>query len=128
MSQKDLETWELWYPKAAAAGLSFSRSEIEAQEIVLVHAAPDTLTVVVRCADGSLKAEGKELAATLDSPMARLRCAGGKIEREDVWPTEEDIGRIVLLPGGEAGALLEWWNAPDKSEWRWKIEFYNKKG
>ena len=127
MSEKSMETWELWYPKASAAGLSFSRSEIDPQETVLVHAAPDTLRVIVRSEDGTLKAEGKELAATLDSPMARLRCVGGKIEREDVWPTTEDIGRIVLLPGGEAGALLEWWNAPDKSEWRWKIEFYNKK-
>lgn len=127
MSKKPLETWELWYPKAAAAGLSFSRSEIDPQDIVLVHAAPESLTVIVRGAEGALKAEGEELPATLDSPMARLRCVGGKIEREDVWPTEEDIGRIVLLPGGEAGVLLEWWNAPDHSEWRWKIEFYNKK-
>lgn len=127
MSENTMETWELWYPKAAAAGLSFSRSEIDPQDTVLVHAAPDSLTVIVRGADGALKAEGEDLPATQDSPMARLRCAGGKIEREDVWPTAEDIGRIVLLPGGEAGVLLEWWNAPDKSEWRWKIEFYNQK-
>ena len=128
MSQNNLETWELWYPKASAAGLSFSRSEIDAQDVVLVHAAPDALSVFVRDADGVQRAKGEDLSATLDSPMARLRCVGGKIEREDVWPTAEDIGRVVLLPGGEAGVLQEWWNAPDRSEWRWKVEFYNKKG
>lgn len=128
MSENKMEIWELWYPKAAAAGMPFSRSMIDPQEIVLVHSAPDTLTVTVHAEDGSLIAEGKDLTATGESPMARLRCAGGKIEREDVWPTAEDFGRIVLLPGGEAGILLEWWNAADKSEWRWKVEFYNKKG
>ena len=37
----------------------------------------------------------------------------------------EDVGRLVLLPGGEVGTLLRWWNADDHSEWRWQIELYN---
>jgi hypothetical protein len=32
----------------------------------------------------------------------------------------------VLLAGGEAGVLLDWWNSPDKLEWRWRLEFYNR--
>ena len=36
-----------------------------------------------------------------------------------------DLGSLIILPGGEVGTLLEWWNAEDGSEWRWRIEFYN---
>ncbi|NLG98984.1 MAG: hypothetical protein GX491_16630 [Chloroflexi bacterium] len=120
-----MEIWDLWYPKAGATGVSFARSSIDPADVVLVHAAPEYLTVTVRGPDGSVRAEGKDLPVTADTPITRLRCTGGKIEREDIWPTEEDIGRVVLLPGGEAGILLNWWNAADHSEWRWQVEFYN---
>jgi len=43
----------------------------------------------------------------------------------DGWPDDSDLGRIVLLPGGEAGVLTAWWHADDRSEWRWSIELYN---
>ena len=33
----------------------------------------------------------------------------------------------VLLPGGEVGILLSWWNAAGESEWRWQVEFYNQR-
>jgi hypothetical protein len=33
----------------------------------------------------------------------------------------------VVLPGGEVGILLAWWNAEDGSEWRWQVEFYNQR-
>lgn len=125
MSEKELEYWELWYPKAGAAGLFFARAAIDPAEMVLVHAAPEVLTVTVRGADGAVKATGKDLQATADTPMLRLSCVGGKVEREDIWPGEAEIGALVLLPGGEAGVLKSWWNAPDHSEWRWQIELYN---
>lgn len=128
MTDKAVETWDLWYPKAGATGISFARSQVDPVEVVLVHAAPETLTVTVRGGDGTIKAQGQDLPATADTPMARLRCAGGRVEREDIWPGEEDQGRVVLLPGGEAGVLLSWWNAEDHSEWRWQVEFYNNKG
>ena len=47
--------------------------------------------------------------------------------REDRWPTADDLGSLVILPGGEVGTLVEWWNAPDGSEWRWRLEFYNRR-
>lgn len=57
--------------------------------------------------------------------MTRLRRVGDQITLQDLWPEAEDIGRPVLLPGGEAGILRSWWNAVDGSEWRWQVEFYN---
>jgi hypothetical protein len=48
--------------------------------------------------------------------------------REDRWPTDADLGAIVILPGGEAGVLTAWWNADDGSAWRWSVEFSNRRG
>ena len=122
-----MEIWELWYPKAAAAGLSFSRSKIDGAESLLVHAAPPALTVIVRGNNGEVLAEGEDLEANADTPMARLTRQGKRIHRQDIWPDENDLQKIVLLPGGEAGILTYWWNAEDHSEWRWQVEFYNQR-
>ena len=121
----DRHIWDLWYPSAAAQGLPFARGRLDATEILLVHAAPESLDVAVRTDHGRLIAEGKGLSRTAERPMARLRVLGNSIEREDLWPRVDDIGRSVILPGGEVGILLEWWNADDGSEWRWQVEFYN---
>lgn len=119
------QVWDLWTPGAAATGLPFARGLLDATEVLLVHAAPDALDVEVRTADGHLLARGENLPRTRATPMARLVRQGDKIRREDVWPSSEDIGRPVILPGGEVGILIEWWNASDGSEWRWRVEFYN---
>jgi len=58
--------------------------------------------------------------------MSYLVRRGNIITLEDGWPTEQDIGRVVILPGGEAGILKSWWNADDRREWRWQVEFYNQ--
>jgi hypothetical protein len=92
---------------------------------MLVHAAPAVLDATVRTDDGVVTARGKNLRRMADRPMARLTRRGPVIEREDTWPTEDDIGRLVILPGGEVGTLTAWWNAEDGSEWRWSVEFYN---
>ena len=42
-----------------------------------------------------------------------------------LMPTSNDLGSLIILPGGEVGTLLEWWNAEDGTEWRWRVEFYN---
>jgi hypothetical protein len=119
-----MHTWTLWYPKAASTGLLFARARVDATDEVLVHAAPEVLTVEVE-SDARDLAFGQDLQRTLDSPMTRLRRVGGDILREDVWPTDADIGRTVILPGGEAAILKAWWNAEDRKEWRWQIELYN---
>ena len=119
------QIWDLWYPGAAAQGLSFARGRLDATDVLLVHAAPEILDVTVHGDDGSILADGKGLERTAERPMARLTVRGGKIDREDLWPTVGDIGRPVILPGGEVGILVAWWNADDGSEWRWRVEFYN---
>ena len=125
MTQGDHQIWDLWYPDAAAQGLPFARGRLTATDILLVHAAPDTLDVAVRGDDGRVLVQGRGLARTAERPIARLLVRNGQIEREDLWPTDADIGRPVILPGGEVGILLSWWNAADGSEWRWQVEFYN---
>lgn len=123
--QSQLQIWDLWYPQAAATGVPFARGRLDATNVLLVHAAPPMLTIEVRSDSGQRLAYAQDLPQTADRPMARLTVQGESIRREDLWPTQEDIGRMVILPGGEVGQLLSWWNAEDGSEWRWQVEFYN---
>lgn len=121
-----METWELWYPGAAATGLPFARSRIDPAEVVWVHATPEIVAVTVRDADGNVIAESQELRRAGERfPMTRLAKQGRELAREDRWPTPSDLGAVVILPGGEAGTLERWWHAEDGSEWRWQVEFYN---
>ncbi len=120
-----IQIWDLWYPQAAATGVPFARGRLDSTDILLVHAAPPMLTVEIRSERGHRLAMGVDLPQTADRPMTRLTRRGDEITREDLWPTSEDIGSMVILPGGEVGELLKWWNAEDGSEWRWQVEFYN---
>lgn len=119
--------WSVWYPKAAATGLLLGRGRLDATDQLLVHAAPDFLTVEVSDDVGRRLAFGQDLPQTLDSPMCRLRRVDGTIVREDVWPSQADLGSLVLLPGGEVGVLKQWWHAQDQQAWRWQVEFQNRK-
>lgn len=126
MAEEQTEIWDIWYPKAAATGISFARGRVAAGvETMLVHSAPETLTVTVCSGDGTILAQGSDLEASDDTPIARLTRQGKEIRREDIWPRPSDVGQLVLLPGGEAGVLKAWWHAEDRSEWRWQIELYN---
>ncbi len=121
----DMQVWDLWFPNAAAQGLSFARGRLNATDVLLVHAPPDSLRVEVKDDAGRLIAAGDQLKRTADTPMARLVRDNGDVSRADIWPVQEDIGRPVILPGGEVGILREWWNSADEQEWRWQVEFYN---
>ncbi len=133
----EVQTWDLWYPKAAATGLPFARGSISPADVLWVHAAPDTLTVTVRQgsqgSQGSPGSQGEHVIASgkdleregEELPTTRLWIEGDEVRREDRWPTPQDLGSLIILPGGEVGELVEWWNAEDGSEWRWRVEFYN---
>ncbi len=125
MTEREKHTWDLWYPEAGARGLPFARGRLDATDVLLVHAAPPVLDVEVRDDEGQLVARASKLPSNADTPIARLTRHDETINREDIWPGPVDIRRPVILPGGEVGILLEWWNAPDESEWRWQIELYN---
>jgi hypothetical protein len=124
-----IELWDLWYPKAASTGLSFARGRLDATEALLVHAVPDFLTVEVRDEQGRRIAFAQDLPRTLQSPICLLRKTNSgqspSVTREDLWPTERELGLPILVPGGEVGILKSWWNAEDRKEWRWQIELYN---
>jgi hypothetical protein len=124
-TDQSIELWDLWYPQGGATGVPFARGRLDAMPVLLVHAPPQSLTVEIRTDAGERLAQGTDLSQTADRPMARLTRRGDQIEREDVWPAASDIGRPVILPGGEVGILRSWWNAGDGSEWRWQVEFYN---
>jgi hypothetical protein len=125
--QTQLQFWDLWFPQAGSTGLSFARGRLGATNTLIVHAPPPSLTVEIRNENGQRLAFGRNLPKTADRPMAVLIRRGDQITREDRWPTQVEIGQSVILPGGEVGVLLKWWNAEDESEWRWQVEFYNHK-
>jgi hypothetical protein len=128
MSEKPTQTWDLWFPEAAATGLPFARGRVEPVEAMWAHAAPAVLQVIVRDGDEAVVGRGESLKRQGEQlPLTRLALRDGKVSREDRWPSDADLGSLVILPGGEVGTLVDWWNAPDGSEWRWRVEFYNHK-
>jgi hypothetical protein len=120
----DIQVWDLWYPEAASQGLPFARGMTAPTDVMLVHAAPPVLRVEVREGD-NVVARGDDLRGDADVPIIRLRRVGDRVERSTVWPVAADIGTPVLLPGGEVGILMSWWNDEAHQEWRWTLEFYN---
>lgn len=121
----EIQIWDLWIPDVAAVGISFSRGRLDATDVLLVHAAPEKLTVEVLDDNGALLARSADLPRTANTPMARLRRQGNQVTREDFWPTASDYGLPVILAGGEVGILQQWWNDPEEQQWRWQLEFYN---
>src|SRR4030095_10897941 len=115
-SKTNLQIWDVWYPQAGATGVPFARGRLAATNILWVHAAPPVLTIEVRTDDGQRIAFAKDLPQTADRPMTQLTLNGDQITREDRWPTQNDLGGLVILPGGEVGKLISWWNAGDESE------------
>ena len=119
--------WAVRSTEGGSLGLEFARSRVVATDRILAHALPRTIAVEVHTEDGSLIARADKLEAGGDSPMACLTIDGEAVRREQIWPSDSDLGMSVLLLGGEVGTLTAWWNAEDDSEWRWSVEFCNKR-
>src|SRR5437588_468814 len=117
----DSYVWDVRNPDGGAMGLEFARGRSAPADVMLVHALPERVNVEVRNQAGELVAKGRNLSHDEVAPMARLTIAEGKVARENVWPEEADVGRPVLLPGGEVGILQAWWNDDVGQEWRWSV-------
>ena len=117
--------WEIRSPDGGSTGLEYARARMAPHVEVLGHSLPSRVDVEVRDARGSRVARGRNLEHPAWSPMARLRIENGDVTRENVWPDPSDIGKPVILPGGDVGILTAWWHAEDHSEWRWSIELHN---
>ncbi|MDQ2959428.1 MAG: hypothetical protein M3R48_00030 [Candidatus Dormibacteraeota bacterium] len=116
----------LWFPAAAANGLSFARARRDPTDVLWVHSAPALLAVLVREGEERILSKAGELRRDgRYYPMTRLQRDRASIGREDRWPTEADLGALVIMPGGQVGTLMRWWYAEDGSEWRWQVELYN---
>ncbi|HZT66456.1 MAG TPA: hypothetical protein VFA11_11760 [Acidimicrobiales bacterium] len=126
VSQGD-HIWEIRNPDGGMLGLEVARAVLAATDCVLAHSISERVDVEVRDPSGQVVAKAEGLSAEGATPMARLSIEGASVTRRQVWPDESDIGRPVILPGGEVGILLSWWNAEDGSEWRWRVEFHNAK-
>jgi hypothetical protein len=123
-------TWNIRSRDAGMNGLEFSRCTTAGGfRRVLIHAAPALATIEVMADDGLLVARGDvDRDGRWYSPMTLIELHDGELRRSEVWPTEEHLGLLVLLAGGEAGALNAWEHAEDHSWWRWSVEFSNHKG
>ena len=120
------ETWDLWFPEAGATGLPVARGRLDATAVLWAHAVPAILDVTVRDDEDRTIATGHGLKRSGERfPLTRLARRGDTLVREDRWPTQADVGAPVIMPGGEVGILIAWWNADDGSEWRWQVELYN---
>jgi hypothetical protein len=120
------ETWDLWFPEAGATGLPVARGRLDPTDVLWAHAVPAVLDVTVRDAEDRVVARGQGLERAGERfPLTRLARRGNTVVREDRWPTQADLGAPVIMPGGEVGVLIAWWNAADGSEWRWQVELYN---
>src|SRR5436309_6835498 len=118
--------WEIRNPDGGASGLEFARGTSSPTDVMLVHAAPSRLNVEVRTWEGEPVAAGRNLRHDEPAPMSKLTISGRAVSRENLWPTDEHVGRPVILPGGEVGILTAWWNDEVGQEWRWSLEFSNR--
>jgi hypothetical protein len=116
--------WELRNPDGAMLGMEFARGTSDPTDCLLAHALPERISVTVTD-DDRVIARGDDLGHEASTPIARLWVRGSEVSRENVWPDESDLGRPVILPGGEIGILQKWWHADDHREWRWQVEFSN---
>jgi hypothetical protein len=120
-----IHVWELRPSDGNADEPPFARGQMVASGTVLAHSLPSSIDVEVREDGGGLVASARALKGEEETPMARLEIDADTVRRTQLWPSEEDIGTPVILPGGEVGILTAWWHAPDHSQWRWSIELHN---
>ena len=121
--------WELRSNDGAMNGLEFSRCTTAGGfRRVLVHACPGKASVEVTDEGGARLCRADVERQGDYSPMTLLELDAEGVSRREVWPDDSYYGLPVLLAGGEVGLLRHWEHAPDRSWWRWSVEFSNHTG
>ena len=91
-----------------------SRMRRDRPNMIEANPPPELLSVVVRDGQAGILSKASELRRDGPHfPMARLQGAGMSIRREDRWPSEADLGSLVVLPVGEPSELKSCWNSDD---------------
>jgi len=121
--------WTIRSNDGGMNGLEFARATTAGDlRRILVHAAPAQLSIEVWTEADELVVRGDAERVGDYSPMTLVDLAGDGIRRAEIWPGEDELDLPVFLAGGEVGVLKEWHHAPDRSWWRWQVEFANHKG
>ncbi|HJP65314.1 MAG TPA: hypothetical protein VKA30_03305 [Actinomycetota bacterium] len=122
--------WTIRARDAGMNGLEFTRCTTAGGFTrVLIHAAPAKGEIEVIADDGQVVASGRiDRDGRWVSPMSLIELRDDEVTRTEIWPTDEHVGMLVLLAGGEAAVLQRWEHADDQSWWRWSVEFSNHKG
>lgn len=119
--------WSIRSRDAAMNGLEFAYATTAGGfRRVLVHAAPERISVEVRDADGKRVVRGDVDRDGAYTPITLLELTETAVGRTEVWPDAEHLGLPVILAGGEVGILQRWEHADDRSWWRWSVEFSNQ--
>jgi hypothetical protein len=122
-------TWDLRSRDGGMNGLEFARcTTASGFSRVLVHAAPAQLQLTIVADDDTVVLRADAERDGDYSPVTLLELGDGRVRRSEVWPGPDLFGLPVLLPGGEVGVLTAWEHAPDRSWWRWSVEFSNHRG
>jgi len=122
-------TWNVRSNDGAMNGLEFARCTTAGGfNRVLIHAAPGQARIEIIDAADRVLARADLNRSGEYSPMTLVELDGSRLQRSEVWPTEEHHGLPVLLSGGEVGILQSWQHAKDHSWWRWSVEFSNHTG
>jgi hypothetical protein len=120
-------SWSLRNPDGGMNGLEFAAATTASdQRRVLVHSSPSELEVEVTTGDGDQIVQGRVEHQGDESPMSVLDFTDGELSLKGEWLTDEHLGLVVILPGGEAGILKSWEHADDRSWWKWTVEFSNQ--
>ncbi len=117
MNEHGHECWIVETSKDGEKWRFFGRAWKRPGQEVLAHGVPR----FVRFRPTEEPEWREALERTTDHPMTLLDMDAGV--RHELWPDQSHHGLPVLLPGGEAGALVSFEHHDDPVRWNYTLEF-----